>query len=59
MRYTENTKSRGNVIYNVEWQFWLVVVIQLVTIVGIPPAIQNLLAFMREAEHKKQRRQKQ
>jgi hypothetical protein len=36
--------EKGNVIYDHEWQFWLVVFIQIICIVMIPAAIQNIMA---------------
>lgn len=40
--------SRGNVAYNREWEFWVVVVLQILCIVTIPFAIHNLYSFIKE-----------
>ncbi len=41
-------KSRGNINYNEEWQFWLVTMLQFVVIILIPAGIQNLVAYFKE-----------
>jgi hypothetical protein len=56
-------KERGNIIYqeDEEFTFWVVVVWQFLSIIGIPAGIQNVMAFIEERknERKLQSRKKQ
>ncbi|MCP3684422.1 MAG: hypothetical protein GY861_17220 [bacterium] len=47
-------KSRGNIIHNGnELEFWIITILQIVTIILIPAGIQNIVAFIKEKRGKK------
>jgi hypothetical protein len=40
-------QSCGNVIFKYWWQFWIVVILQIITLICIPAAIQNIVAYLK------------